>query len=754
VREFENFSRNDLIKALEHYESALHADDDDKVRLLYELPLHQVELEIQNRDLMAAQHDLEEARDRYAALYDFAPVGYLSLDAQGVIRNLNLTACRLLGAERASLLGLPFTGFLAVGERRGFYSQLQQVFTRREQARGEFLLADSDRHVVQVEFQVHVDPDGADTCLTILTDITPRKRAEEELRDERVFLQHLIDGIDDPIQVIGTDYRVLRMNEAARRIADSLGLSDTTCIRCHQITHRSDVPCEGEEHTCPLGVVKETRRPTKVVHSHVAEDGHMRRFEVAASPLLDDRGEVIAVIEVNRDITDQLALLDELAKRDLRFEYMAQHDNLTGLPNRVLFADRLSQAMHSAKRTGTKIAVLFIDLDRFKEVNDSFGHSIGDQVLVDFAERLKTLFREEDTVARMGGDEFTIILREISHRDDAGLVAQKVLDTFDRPFVIGQRRLYLGASIGISIYPDHVATVEALVRNADAAMYEAKASGRKGFRYYSEELTARAIDRVTLESALHLAFERKSFTVAYQPQCDLETGELVGIEALVRWRRSDHADGVVSAFRFISAAEDSGLIVQIDQFVMQQACTQMRRWLDQGLVQPGVILSVNVSGKLFDNEDIPQLVRRALDESGLEGDALELEITESIMMRDVAHTSEVLGQLRQQGIKVAIDDFGTGYSSLAYLRTLPITRLKIDRMFIVDAPTKDNDAAIVQTIVSLAESLRLDVMGEGVETPAQRDFLLGLGCRTAQGYLFSQPLLAEQFEVFVRRRQA
>lgn len=751
MRQFKNFSRDDLVRALQHYETALDRNDDDKIRLLYELPLHQVELEIQNRDLIAAQAELEEARDRYAALYDLAPVGYLSLDRSGAIRNLNLTACHLLGSERTRLMGTPFSAFLATGERRGFFALLQKLFADRQPATGEFRLKDAENHVVQVECQVHNGPQGEPTCLTILTDITSLKRTEAELSGERSFLQHLIDGIDDPILVISPDYRVLRMNTAARQVAESAGLGDDACLTCHQLTHRSEMPCEGGDQPCPLRIVLETRRPTKVIHSHITADGLARRFEVTVSPLQDASGKMVGVIEVNRDITDQMALLDELAKRDIRFEYLAQHDTLTGLPNRVLFADRLNQAMHAAKRARTRIAVLFIDLDRFKEVNDSFDHGVGDDVLIEVAERLKKLFREGDTIARMGGDEFTVILREITREKDAGLVAEKILATFDEPFVIGQRRLYLGASIGISVYPSQVTTVEGLVRNADAAMYEAKASGRRAYRYYSSELTERALDRVTLESALHLGFERNEFTVAYMPQCHLENGELLGIEALVRWQHEEGPNGLVPAFRFMSTAEDSGLIVQLDQLVIKQACVQMQHWLSTGMIPPGIPLSVNISSKLFDNEDISTIIADATAESGLPMRALELEVTESTMMRDVARSAEQLEILRQQGVKVAIDDFGTGYSSLAYLRSLPITRLKIDRMFVENAPTKPNDAAITQAVIALAQSLQLEVLAEGVENDAQRQLLIDQGCYAGQGFRFSRALLADDFEAYLQQ---
>jgi diguanylate cyclase (GGDEF)-like protein/PAS domain S-box-containing protein len=750
VRDFSNFSRDDLLKALQQFESAAEDDEGGQARLLYELPLYQIELEIQNRELVDAQREIEKARDRYTDLYDFAPVGYLSLNHSGIIGNINLTGCQMLGKDRAALLDLPFTRFLAVDDRRRFFAMLKRLFVEREPQSEDYQLEDPMHQVVQVECRVHADHDGEPTCLAVLTNVTRRKFAEDELRRERSFLQHLIDGIDDPILVIGTDHKILRLNEAARRtVYKSPVVNYDGHPTCYQVYHQRATPCEAPDLPCPLKQVLQTRRPTKVIHTHADENGAQRRIEVSASPLEDDEGNVIGVIEVNRDITDQLALLDELSQRDLDLAHQAQHDSLTGLPNRVLFADRLTQAIHVARRNGNQIAVLFIDLDRFKEINDSFDHGVGDSVLMEVATRFRQLFREEDTIARMGGDEFTVILNEIAKATDAAVVAKKILSVFDQPFELDQRRLYLGASIGISLYPDNAQTVDELIRNADAAMYEAKARGRKAYRFYAEEMTERAFDRMALGSALYSAIDSDDFVLHYQPQCELASGRLIGVEALVRWQRGPQPDDLLQAYQFINIAEQSGLIVRLDRWVLHAACEQMQRWIEAGTVADHIPISINLSGKSFDHENVADMINKMLLSTGLAPDRLEIEVTESTMMRNVNRSAEVLSQLRAMGVKVAVDDFGTGYSSLAYLKKLPLTRLKIDRIFTADLPDSEGDVSITDAIIGLAGSLGLDVIAEGIETEQQRSLLENQGCRYGQGYLFAKPMPADAFEQFV-----
>lgn len=741
------FAREDLVRSLQGIESAIAGSESEQKRLLYDLPLHQVELEIQNRDLIELQAELEGARDRYAELYDFAPVGYLSLDASGMIRNLNLTACRMLGRDRDKLIGLPFRGHLSVDSRRSFFALVQRVFESSDAVVGEFKLESGDDRVVQLQCQMHTEPDGVRTCLAILTDITTRKAAENALRGEQVFLQHLIDSINDPIMVIGLDYRILRMNRAARNVVDASGLGDEACLTCHKLTHQSDRPCIGADHPCPLRSVVHSGQPTKVVHNHYSPSGALRKFEIAVSPLTDESGDLLGVIEVNRDITEHMELLGELKANDLRFEYLAQHDPLTGLPNRVLFSDRLHSAVHVARRHKTQVAVLFIDLDRFKEVNDSFSHSHGDSVLREVASRLKGVIREEDTIARMGGDEFMVILNDVRATEGVGRVANKIIEVFREPFSVQQSKIHLGASIGISLYPDHGDSVEDLIRNADSAMYQAKDSGRMAFRFYAAELTERALERVAMETALHEALERHGMLLHYQPQFDLESGRVCGAEALIRWQHP--TEGLLSPQRFLKISEDTGLILPMGRQVLQMACAQMKAWQEQGVVGPDERISVNLSTKQFDQADLFDVIEQVLAETGLGAESLELEITESAMMRSIERSGEVITRLRALGTHVAIDDFGSGYSSLAYLKLLPLTRLKIDRLFVKDIPDDPNDVAIARAIIALGKALSLDVLAEGIETVEQRDFLLREGCNAGQGFLYAKPLSASDYVDFL-----
>lgn len=608
---YQNFSREDLIRALHDYEAASTGSEDEKKRLLYDLPLHQIELEIQNRDLCEAQRELEEARDRYAELYDFAPIGYLSLDKSGVIRSLNLTASAMLGKERIHLVGMPLATFLAGESKRHFFDLLRQAFSSGEPLTGDLVLALPPYRDMQLDFQVHDDAGGENTCLTVLGDITEKKRAQETLRRERGFLQNLIDTINDPIMVISPEFKILLTNRAAAEVAKASGLEDA-CLTCHKMMPHRDRPCVGKKYTCPLMAVLETGKPAKVVHEHATTAGDKRKFEVSIAPLYDEQGKLLGAIEVNRDISEHFALLDELKARELSYAHLAQHDPLTGLPNRVLFADRLSQAIHVANRKNLKISVLFVDLDRFKEVNDSFDHSHGDEILEQVANRLKTLFREDDTVARMGGDEFTVILNDIGRVENAGVVADKILGLLRRPFKLQGQSIYLSASIGISTYPDHGRSVDDLVRNADTAMYKAKGAGGGQFNFYSKTMTDMAIERVALDAALHDALDHDELQLYYQPQIDLESGRICGFEALVRWQRP--GVGLVLPDDFIKCAEDTGTIIPVGERVLHQACAQIAKWQQMGLLSPETAVSVNISGKQFDQSNLVDLVAGIAEE--------------------------------------------------------------------------------------------------------------------------------------------
>jgi len=427
-----------------------------------------------------------------------------------------------------------------------------------------------------------------------------------------------------------------------------------------------------------------------------------------------------------------------LAEDQLRF--IATHDSLTDLPNRSLFNERLRHALHQGTRYNRGIATMFIDIDRFKVVNDSLGHSAGDRLLQDCAKRLTECLRESDTVARLGGDEFVVMVENFTAPKDAIAVAQKILNGLARPFFVDGQEFLMSASIGISTFPEDGRDAETLLKNADIAMYRAKDLGRNNYQFYSAQMNKHTFERLAMESSLRRAVERNEFLLHYQPKLDLRTGAIAGVEALVRWQHPDW--GMVSPAQFIPLAEETGLIVQIGEWVLKTACEQNKRWRDQGI--PPMRVAVNLSARQFTQKTLLSDVARIIAQSGLTPDCLELEITESLVMTNPEHATETLHKLKAMGISLSIDDFGTGYSSLAYLKRFPIDCVKIDRSFIKDIPTEADDMAITKGVIALGHSLRLKVVAEGVETVEQQDFLRSNGCDEMQGYLFSKPLPAEE----------
>lgn len=438
----------------------------------------------------------------------------------------------------------------------------------------------------------------------------------------------------------------------------------------------------------------------------------------------------------------------EVANRQLR--HLATHDSLTGLPNRVLLDDRLTQAIVHSQRDGHHFAVLMIDLDRFKLVNDSLGHHAGDELLQETGRRLTEIARAIDTIARTGGDEFVMILNPMLDRDEAAIVAQRVIDALRPTMSAGGVDIHISPSIGIAFYPSDGTTAELLLAHADAAMYCAKQRGRNNFHYYAAEMDTQSRDKVRLQSDLHEALARQQFELAYQPKVDVQTGRVHSVEALIRWRHPER--GVISPSAFIPLAEDCGLIGAIGQWVINEACRQAKAWQLKGLAP--VRVAVNLSGSQFRDDSLLTTIRQALNDAQLDPSYLEVELTESAVMLDPEESVTILEQLSRMGVLVSVDDFGTGYSSMSYLRRFPIDKLKIDRGFISEVMTRSDDASIVRAIVSLAHSLRLKVVAEGVETGEQLDFLKSLGCDQYQGYHFSTPVSADAFEEMLRRESA
>ena len=450
---------------------------------------------------------------------------------------------------------------------------------------------------------------------------------------------------------------------------------------------------------------------------------------ISLSPLTDDRGVAVGAVLVARDIRARKRAESQLA-------YQACHDALTGLPNRMLFHDRLTQVLARAKRHGDRLAVLFLDLDKFKVVNDSLGHAAGDRLLVEIAGRLQRTLRQSDTVARVGGDEFTFLLPGIERGEDASRVAQKILDAVSRPLKIDGHQLYVTTSIGISLYPADGEEAEALLGSADIAMYRAKDLGRNGFQLSSPAMNARSVARLSLERDLRMAIERGEFTLVYQPQAGVLSGRTLGVEALLRWNHPQR--GVVLPGEFITIAEETGLILPLGEWVLRTACEQARQWQRGG----GSLLrvAVNLSALQFRQRNLASTVETVLSESGIPPGSLELEITESAAMLDAGMTIDVLSELRAMGVRIAIDDFGTGHAALAYLKRFPIDMLKIDRSFVAGIENSRQDTAIIAAITGLAHGLGLKVLAEGVENESQLGLLAACGCDEYQGYLLSRPL--------------
>jgi diguanylate cyclase (GGDEF)-like protein/PAS domain S-box-containing protein len=463
-------------------------------------------------------------------------------------------------------------------------------------------------------------------------------------------------------------------------------------------------------------------------------------FQTSAtiSTLSDSSGTNTQVLMLLEDISDRVAYREDLFRQ-------ANFDTLTGLPNRQLAMDRLAQGVSAAERRNNQLALLFVDLDRFKIVNDTLGHQYGDELLLEAARRLRQCVREEDTVARIGGDEFLVILGNQHSSSDASMAASKVIAAIDQPFLIDNRELSVTASIGLTLFPDDGTTPLELLRNADAAMHMAKQHGQNTYHFFTPEMNQRALNRLNLETHLRQALKRNEFELYYQPLIALDTGEVVGAEALMRWHKPEL--GNPGPDIFIPIAEETGLIVPIGQWLLQEACAQAAHWLARGI---NLRMAVNISSRQFIGNNIVSAVEKALVHNQLPAANLELEITEGLLLADAVQTRHALAKLQRLGVRLSLDDFGTGYSSLSYLRRYAFDVLKIDRSFINDVVEEPEAAALIRAIIAMAQSLGLEVIGEGVETVAQADFIRSHGCNFAQGYFYSKPLPPAQFETWLR----
>lgn len=567
-----------------------------------------------------------------------------------------------------------------------------------------------------------------------LRNIIQRKAVEESLYLEKTRAEITLNSISDA--VIGTDMsgNVDYLNVAA----ESMTGWSREDARGHPIAEVMQIihGTTREPERNPVERVLRMNRPMSLTAGTVLirRDGKEASIEDSAAPIHDLSGQIAGAVIVFHDITAAQAMRMKMA-------HLAHHDFLTDLPNRVLLNDRITQAIALAKRRGTHLAVLFLDLDNFKHINDSLGHEIGDKLLRSVALRLSACVRGSDTVSRLGGDEFVVLVTEDKYAEDAALTADKILAVLAAPHSIDKHELHVTTSIGISVYQADGEDTETLIKNADTAMYHAKEKGRDNYQFFRREMNVRAVERQVIESHLRHALERQEFVLHYQPKVNLATGAITGAEALLRWMHPEW--GIVLPERFVPIAEDCGLIVPIGRWVLREACAQARRWEDAGL-KPASI-AVNISALEFRREDFVEGVRAILRETGLASCRLQLEITESVLMHNAASSTAILQQLKDMGVQLAVDDFGTGYSSLSYLHLFPIDVLKIDGSFVHDIDSINGNGIIVSAVIAMGTSLKQRVIAEGVEKQAQLAFLKAQHCEEGQGYFFSRPLVAEQF---------
>jgi diguanylate cyclase (GGDEF)-like protein/PAS domain S-box-containing protein len=711
----------------------------------------------QQVDLLLDELAADEAALRHSeqfkqAMIDSANASIISTDAQGLIQSFSAGSERMLGYRAQDLVGIATPVLIhdpvEVAERAAVLSRELgrditpgfEVFVAKarlgaaDENEWTYIRRDGSRLTVALSVTALLDEHGEISgFLGVARDISEEKSVVQRLRlAERVF-----ESAGEAILVTDADTCIVDVNPAYLEVT---GYSREEIIGATPRLAKSGRH-DREFYAGMWDAIRRTGCWSGELWDR-RKNGVVFPQWLTINAIKDDQGQVTHYVGIFKDVTQQKAVEEKL-------ERMAYYDPLTGLPNRTLFRDRLEHELSVAQRNQTQVALLFIDLDRFKYVNDSLGHDAGDQLLVEAARRIKHAVRDSDTLARLGGDEFTLVLAGVEDAARVGTVADKVIQALQQPFQLGSSEAFIGASIGIALYPQDGADFVTLNKNADTAMYLAKQSGRGRYKFFTPELDEANARRMALETRLRSALERGELSLNYQPKIDLENGSLLGFEALLRWRHPTL--GAVPPNEFIPLAEETGLIIPIGSWVLRTACRQLREWHEAG--HRRLHMAVNLSARQLQHGSLVAEVGALLQEFDLPPEALELELTETLLMADADRSYQDVQALRSLGVGISIDDFGTGYSSLSYLKKFPLQTLKIDRSFVRDIATDPDDAAIVRAIVSLADRLRLQVVAEGVETRQQVDFLRGEGCTQAQGYYFAPPLTAAEALAYLQDRR-
>jgi diguanylate cyclase (GGDEF)-like protein/PAS domain S-box-containing protein len=685
-----------------------------------------------SRDITLRKRSEEQLRLQSTAL-ESAANGIVITDRVGTIIWVNDAVTTMTGYSKEELLGKNPRVLKSGNQPESYYADLWSTISSGKVWHGEVVNKRKDGTTYAEEMTITpVTQQGGDTTTThfiaIKQDITGRKQAEELLRQREAML----NATGEMAKIGGWEL--------------DLSTNELTWTREVYRIHEVDEGFVPNVERAIEFYTPECRPLIEQAVKGAIEYGEPFDLELQIETAKNKRlwvkalGQSRTLNAGTRTLFGTFQDITERKQSEEHVQYLAYYDALTGLPNRTLLADRLLKALATASRQKDKVALLFLDLDRFKSINDSFGHTFGDLVLQDVATRLEGRTRKQDTVGRLGGDEFLIVLNSVKDISDVAVAAKRFMDAMAAEFVVQGHSLGITCSLGVSIFPEHGTDVESLLKHADAAMYSAKENGRNSFQFFSEEMTAQVVERLTLENSLRPALEKKQLFLVYQPQMDLATGKIIGLEALLRWQHPEL--GLVPPDKFIRIAENSGLILPIGEWVLRTACSQARKWQDEGF--PAVRVAVNVSAVQFRQPDFCAIVSRVLHETGLAPQYLELELTESLLLSSADMTLPVIHELSALGVTLAIDDFGTGYSNFGYLRQFRVSRLKIDRSFINNVAVDPDDAAIANAIISMAKSMSLKVIAEGVENEAQMSFLRVHLCDEIQGYYFSKPLTVDK----------
>lgn len=687
------------------------------------------EIQAQTADIQATQYQLQ-------ATLEAIPDLMLELDAQGHLLQLHSQASHPLQPAWPDCAGQPITALLPPEASAAMMAALHDAHTTGHSQGREYPLHLPNQKLRWFELSGTLKAgnplDPVSHVILLARDITTRKRAEEQLK----LASHFFEGSSEGFVITDAHQRIIKVNRTFTQI---------TGYSVEEMLGKSPAALSSGRHS--RSFYRQMWQQINAVGQWQGEVWNRRKNGEVYPEWLS----ITRVPDAQGQTAYYLAIFSDTSQRkeqEARIRYLAYYDPLTGLANRSLLKDRAQHDLAQCKRHQTPLSLLFIDLDHFKQINDSLGHQVGDQLLKQVGERLGQQVREQDTVARMGGDEFVTVLPE-TNDEGAALVARNFLERLSQPYQVGPHELTVTPSIGIALYPNDGTDFDTLYRCADTAMYRAKQNGRSSFSFFTTEMQAQSVRRLQIENALRRALERDQLWLQYQPQMSLRNHQLIGMEVLLRWNHPEW--GPVSPAEFIPVAENSRQILAIGEWVLRTATAQAKAWQDQGL--PPIIVAINLSAVQFRQPDLPDLVGTILHDTGLAPEWLELELTESVAMHDPEGAIATMQQLHQRGVRMSVDDFGTGYSSLNYLKRFQIYKLKIDQSFVRDVTRSPEDARIVEAIVQMAESMGLTTIAEGVETPEQLEFLRSHGCREIQGYHLSRPLSATDFEAFVRQYQ-